>query len=914
VSADRVLVDILIVLLAAKLAAEGAERLGIPAVIGEIGAGIVIGPSVLGWVEQVEVLRVLGELGVILLLLDVGLQMDLGELRSVGRASLLVAVVGVAVPFVLGYGVASSFGHAGHTALFVGAALTATSVGITARVFGDLRALASTEARIVLGAAVADDVIGLVILTVVVRIATEGSVSMSAVLGIVALAIGFLVVTGAAGVRMAPPLFAFVHRIARSTGTLVAIALAFTLAFAELAHAARLAPIVGAFVAGLSLGRSAQAERVRRELAPVGHVFIPVFFLQIGIDAQIREFARPEVLGLAAALLAVAIVGKLASPLGAVGSPGDKVLIGIGMLPRGEVGLIFATLGLREHVLGENLYAALLLVILATTFLTPPLLRWRLLRVRGRRRGARSAPVAEPPDGWLRVDRGIVDLAAQPPDHLALHVALRAAAAVVHASPGPELLDWLGGIEAPVLRWDTAATRDLLDLLRDGNARSWRLLETTSMLERALPELAATMRSRRADAFELDPAHGLRWTLVDRVREVATNDPGAAAEHSRLQHPERLLLAALILDAAGDGSSPVEVARRLVKRLDLGAAAEQEVALIVSDGLLLRAAAMRADGLDEEPVLQLASHLERPERARALYVLAVASADLEPVERRRIDELHELVQAALGHAELTGRGARNLVERRRAEAVRFVGAGTPAAERIEAAPRAYLSTQSSEDVARQAELLEPLPARGTARVAVTPADARGEHRVEVASRDQRGLLAIVTGVLRECELEVRGAAVATWGDGGALESFVVGAPDTPNADRLRMVVEASLATPPSCGPVSQAEVVFDDDASPWYTLCEIRAPDRPGLLHAFATSLAAAGADVHAARVTTVDGWAVDHFELTDRDGRKLDDSVRARVRGLLLSGVAPSRRRWWLNRVGTKSKHSGDWVETNAS
>ena len=156
--------------------------------------------------------------------------------------------------------------------------------------------------------------------------------------------------------------------------------------------------------------------------------------------------------------------------------------------------------------------------------------------------------------------------------------------------------------------------------------------------------------------------------------------------------------------------------------------------------------------------------------------------------------------------------------------------------------------------------------------------------------------------------------MATWGDGGALESFVVGSPEAPGADALRTAVEVSLDTPPSCGPVPQAEVTFDDDASPWYTLCEIRAPDRPGLLHALATSLAGAGADVHSARVTTVDGWAVDHFTLTDRNGGKLDDAVRARVRGLLLSGVAPSRRRWWLNRVGTKSKHSGDWVETNAS
>ena len=173
----EVLVHILVVLVAAKVAAEISERVGVPAVVGEILAGIIIGPSLLDVVGQDEVLRVLGELGVILLLLEVGLEMDLGELGAVGRASLSVASVGVAVPFALGFGTGLAFGMDGNEALFVGAALTATSVGITARVFGDLRALASVEARTVLGAAVADDVMGLVILTVVTRIVTEGSVS-----------------------------------------------------------------------------------------------------------------------------------------------------------------------------------------------------------------------------------------------------------------------------------------------------------------------------------------------------------------------------------------------------------------------------------------------------------------------------------------------------------------------------------------------------------------------------------------------------------------------------------------------------------------------------------------------------------------------------------------------------------------
>ncbi len=175
-----------------------------------------------------------------------------------------------------------------------------------------------------LGAAVADDVLGLVILTVVVRIVSEGSVSVLSVLGIFAIAFAFLVATTAVGTRAAPPIFQFLHRYARSTGTLVALALAFTLAFAELADAAELAPIVGAFVAGLSLSRSTVSERISRELAPVGHLFIPVFFLQIGIDVDIDAFFDPTVLAIGGALFVVAVVGKLAAAVGATGCAGRQ--------------------------------------------------------------------------------------------------------------------------------------------------------------------------------------------------------------------------------------------------------------------------------------------------------------------------------------------------------------------------------------------------------------------------------------------------------------------------------------------------------------------------------------------------------------------------------------------------------------
>ena len=187
------LLDLAVILIAAKLAAELCERVSVPAVVGEIVVGILIGPSVLGWIPaDSEPIVALAELGVLLLLVQVGMEMDLAELGRVGRASMAVAVIGVAVPFVLGGAVALGFGETGNTALFIGAALTATSVGITARVFGDLRALATTEARVVLGAAVADDVLGLIILTVVVKIVTGGDVDAVSILATIGGAVGFL--------------------------------------------------------------------------------------------------------------------------------------------------------------------------------------------------------------------------------------------------------------------------------------------------------------------------------------------------------------------------------------------------------------------------------------------------------------------------------------------------------------------------------------------------------------------------------------------------------------------------------------------------------------------------------------------------------------------------------------------------
>ncbi|MFM9036195.1 MAG: cation:proton antiporter [Actinomycetota bacterium] len=404
-SYDLVLVlgNLLVIIVVARLAAELAERVRIPAVLGEIVAGIIIGPSLLGWIDPIAHLEIadmvllLGEIGVILLLFQVGLEMDLGEMAKVGKSALFVALIGVAVPFALGFATASAFGENGKIALFIGATLTATSVGITARVLGDLRALSRNESRIVLGAAVADDVLGLVILTVVVKVVTEGSIGPGIVFETIGLALGFLAITGVLAIFVVPKLFTRLDRLARSSTTIVAAAFGLTLAFSLLANQAKLAFIIGAFMAGLAVGRSPQHERIAEGLNPLGHIFIQVFFASIGINADLDAMFQPSVLALAGTLTVVAIVGKLLAGIGAGRGPIDKLLIGIGMMPRGEVGLIFASIGLSKGVLDDELYGALLLMVLVTTVLTPPLIRLRLSR-------GTVEPATEIDEPWTSVD------------------------------------------------------------------------------------------------------------------------------------------------------------------------------------------------------------------------------------------------------------------------------------------------------------------------------------------------------------------------------------------------------------------------------------------------------------------------------------------------------------------------------
>lgn len=892
---SRILLDLLIVLVAAKAAAEISERVGIPAVVGEILAGMVIGPSLLGFVgREDEVLRVLGEIGVILLLLDVGLEMDIGELRKVGRSSLSVAVIGVVAPMAAGYGAMLAMGESTNTALFVGAALTATSVGITARVFGDLRALATSEARIVLGAAVADDVMGLVVLTVVVRLVTEGSVSLASVLGIIGVALAFLVVSGAAGLRAAPPLFRGISRLGQGAGTLVALAFAFTLVFAELAHMAKLAPIVGAFVAGLALGKTDQAERIRTDLAPVGHLLIPVFFLQIGIDAEISAFGQVKVLQDAAILLVIAAVGKLVAAIGARGAQGDKLLIGLGMLPRGEVGLIFATIGLSEGVLGDDLYAALLLVVLATTLITPPLLKARSKTITARAQvAAREGLDGEVVPPIPILVGGEVSLPGRVDDEQGLELALRAALMARHASASPELVAWLGGLpEGTGTGWTRDERELLLDVIERGTPRSWRFLESTGMLARALPELDQALHARRSDPLALDLDGAYRWAAVERLRRLDAVDP-AVQEARRVEHPKRLLIAAVLMEALDEERDAGAVARSIVERIGLDAADQAGVVQLVEDRHLLWAAARRSGAFTEDHVRQLAGHLVETDRARATYVLAALRSDRhETWETRRLEQLHNLVQDALGRAD-ADEEQRDLVAARRGAVVDLVGDDVRAVERAMGAPPAYLLVVDADDVARQLRALDPLPPKRQFRIDVTELAEEGTWMLDVIGRDRAGLIAAVASTLAAEAYDVRRATFVTWSDGAALEVFVVSGATAPDPARLEALVATAVASFTEAGPLADLGLEFDDRASPWHTVCEIDTPERPGLLGEVAAVFRAADVAIRSAVVTSHDGRAYDTFELTTLDGRKLGPEVQQRIRDLASTGVVAQRRRF---------------------
>lgn len=417
------LLGITIILIAARISSI-IERFGQPSVLGELVIGVVLGNLALLGVHFFEpiktdsIIAFLAELGVIILLFQIGLESNIEKMRKVGVRAFLVACIGVIVPFALGTYMVGPWllpDLSFNAYLFLGATLTATSVGITARVFQDLKKLHIPEAQIVLGAAVIDDVLGLIILAVVSAIVTIGGVGLGMIGWITAKAILFLVGSIVLGQLLAPRISKSFSKIHTGVGMKFTIAICFCLLFAYAAKKAGLAPIVGAFAAGLILdpvhfnyfkdpkvvrdvkeALEGAEENLKQKIlsviaphahrhvedliAPIGLFLVPIFFVVTGMNVKLETMFNLPILFLALGITVAAFIGKIVS--GVVAGKVDKYLVGFGMIPRGEVGLIFAMMGKSLHVISDEVFSAIIIMVILTTLLTPPILTYLLKRPR----------------------------------------------------------------------------------------------------------------------------------------------------------------------------------------------------------------------------------------------------------------------------------------------------------------------------------------------------------------------------------------------------------------------------------------------------------------------------------------------------------------------------------------------------
>jgi len=383
--------NLLIILLTARVFAELATRLKSPAVIGELFAGVVLGPSLLGWIEPTEAIRLMAGIGIILLLFEVGLETDVKRLVSTGLESVVVALAGFILPLLLGFGLAYwLFDLSLLVSLFIGGTLTATSIGITVRVLGDLKRQHSKEGQIVLGAAVLDDVMGVVLLALLYEFSIGGGVSLVNTGKVLIFVAAFFVLAPAAAKLMSVVIKRF-DASSEIPGLIPTTIVSLVLFFAWLAHAIGAPELLGGFAAGLALSRrfflplgvalhadEAFADRIETQMKPIVQLFTPIFFVMVGLSLNLREidWGSPFIWQFSLSLLAVAVAGKLFGAMLLKETWPTRWMIGTAMIPRGEVGLIFAELGRESGIFSNEIYAGMVIVIALTTLLPPFVMKW----------------------------------------------------------------------------------------------------------------------------------------------------------------------------------------------------------------------------------------------------------------------------------------------------------------------------------------------------------------------------------------------------------------------------------------------------------------------------------------------------------------------------------------------------------
>ena len=371
-----ILLTLFVMMAAAKVMAEIFERLRQPAVVGEILAGVLIGPSVLGWIRPSELTNTLAEIGIIFLLFAVGLATKPRDILNVGKTAAIVAVLGVVTPFVAGYFVMKAWGGNNVEALFIGAALVATSVGITARVLSSMGLLSLATSRIILGAAVIDDILGLLILAVVSSLAA-GQIDYLEIAITAALAVGFTIFVSLVGPPVLNRMTPRVENL-RVNESLFAFALLLCLGLSVAASYIGVAAIIGAFLAGMALAEATEGnEAMHRQMNGVTEFLVPFFLVNIGMQVQLNVFRDPSTILLTVVITLLAVITKLVG-----GGAGALQLgwrraaqVGVGMVPRGEVGIVVAQIGLGLAVITDSLFAVVLFMAVATTLIAPPFLK-----------------------------------------------------------------------------------------------------------------------------------------------------------------------------------------------------------------------------------------------------------------------------------------------------------------------------------------------------------------------------------------------------------------------------------------------------------------------------------------------------------------------------------------------------------
>ena len=371
-----VLTDLFVVLLAAKLGDELFRRLRQPTLVGEILAGLLVGPAVLGLVEPGDVLEVFAELGVVFLLFWVGLETRLSDLREVGATAVSVGVLGVAVPFAAGIALGLALGESTGTAMFLGAALVATSVGITSAVLIELGVLERRTSRTILGAAIVDDILALLLVAVAAGVAAEGGVDIGSIAVTAAIAFAFVGFIALGGTRLLQARPALLHAPRFSESPLLP-AVIICLGLAAFAAQIGLAAIIGAFLAGMIVAETRDQSPIEQEVAPLYAFFPPFFFAFIGLEVSLAAFGDLDTLLLLAAVTALAIVTKFAGAYLGARRMGrrDAAFVGVGMVPRGEVGIIVAGIGNATGTIDSELFAVIVAMSVITTLIVPPVLR-----------------------------------------------------------------------------------------------------------------------------------------------------------------------------------------------------------------------------------------------------------------------------------------------------------------------------------------------------------------------------------------------------------------------------------------------------------------------------------------------------------------------------------------------------------